>query len=618
MKKDIPMITWIRDHWVQPIVNQWPFMVAYIVLVGWESVLQNPVPRWMIIFFQAWLAAAVVELLHWRIVKWLSYAVIYTLFITELVLEWHFGMYLSPTILTLLIETNSQESGEFLSTLFRQPAFGTTLACIVLLMLANIALEMLHVSRLRIQCSWLKIKSIWFKGLAALLLVSGLVFSAISYTELFSCDEMNDVDEWRSHRRNPNDVVTQLIVAVYDTHLSSREMQRAIEQVHHIKVISKSKADNPKPINVIFVIGESYIKEHASLYGYPLQTTPFMDAEQEAGRLFAFADAVSPYNQTTKVIRNLISCNSMGDGEHWASKPPLTAVFKKNGFYVTMYDNQKSTGNQLLTELFDFSLATYLYSSEMAEACYDDINDETYDMDGELIDAYRETIEGDASVSRFLVFHLMGQHVDFAARYPWDTYRRFTADSITFRKEPWLDDEMRKDIAHYDNATLYNDAVIRAITQLYADESTVMLYLSDHGQAEDATQDTWIKAWKHMDDFEKKNIANEKAWLLRIAINTCKDYRRTAWFRHIDRSKALDELPPRLVAAEPEDRTLTLTVMDLPDRYKQVILLYYFQGLTMQETADALDVSQATVHRRLEKAEELLKGSLTGGAAYEG
>ena len=210
MKKDIPMITWIRDHWVQPIVNQWPFMVAYIVLVGWESVLQNPIPRWMIIFFQAWLAAAVVELLHWRIVKWLIYAVIYTLFITELVLEWHFGMYLSPTILTLLIETNSQESGEFLSTLFRQPAFGTTLACIVLLMLANIALEMLHVSRLRIQCSWLKIKSIWFKGLAALLLVSGLVFSAISYTELFSCDEMNDVDEWRSHRRNPNDVVTQL------------------------------------------------------------------------------------------------------------------------------------------------------------------------------------------------------------------------------------------------------------------------------------------------------------------------------------------------------------------------------------------------------------------------
>ena len=154
----------------------------------------------------------------------------------------------------------------------------------------------------------------------------------------------------------------------------------------------------------------------------------------------------------------------------------------------------------------------------------------------------------------------------------------------------------------------YSDQILR----------TCFLYLSDHSQAEDAVQDTWIKAWKHMDDFEKKNIANAKAWLLRIAINTCKDYRRSAWFRHIDRSKALNELPQQLTAAEPEDRTLTLTVMELPDRYKQVILLYYFQGLTMQETADALGTSQATVHRRLEKAQELLKGSLTGGAAYEG
>ena len=64
----------------------------------------------------------------------------------------------------------------------------------------------------------------------------------------------------------------------------------------------------------------------------------------------------------------------------------------------------------------------------------------------------------------------------------------------------------------------YSDTILR----------TCYLYLSDHSQAEDATQDTWIKAWKHMEDFERKKIVNEKAWLLRIAINTCKDYRRTA------------------------------------------------------------------------------------------
>ena len=154
----------------------------------------------------------------------------------------------------------------------------------------------------------------------------------------------------------------------------------------------------------------------------------------------------------------------------------------------------------------------------------------------------------------------------------------------------------------------------------YADSilRTCFLYLSDQSQAEDAAQDTWIKAWKHMSDFERRAIANEKAWLLRIAVNTCKDYRRSAWFRHIDRKQALDELPPQLVAVEPEDHALTLMVMDLPDRYKQVILLYYFQGLTMLETAQALGTSQSAVHRRLKKAEALLKNSLTGGVAYEG
>jgi len=153
----------------------------------------------------------------------------------------------------------------------------------------------------------------------------------------------------------------------------------------------------------------------------------------------------------------------------------------------------------------------------------------------------------------------------------------------------------------------YSDAILK----------TCYLYLADRGQAEDATQETWVKAWKHMDDFEHESIANEKAWLLRIAINTCKDIRRGGWFQHIDRRQAIEELPPQLTAVEPKDLSLTQAVMELPGRYKQVILLYYFQGLTMQETADTLGAVQSTVQRRLKKAEALLRTSLTGGAAYE-
>ena len=141
-------------------------------------------------------------------------------------------------------------------------------------------------------------------------------------------------------------------------------------------------------------------------------------------------------------------------------------------------------------------------------------------------------------------------------------------------------------------------------------------YLCDTALAEDAVQETFFKAWKNYGCF--RGEAGEKTWLMRIAVNTCKDYRRTAWFRHIDRKQSLEELPPQLLSVEPKDETLTLLVMELPDRYKQVILLYYFQGLTMQETADALGSSQPSVQRRLKQAEALLKTSLTGGEAYEG
>lgn len=154
----------------------------------------------------------------------------------------------------------------------------------------------------------------------------------------------------------------------------------------------------------------------------------------------------------------------------------------------------------------------------------------------------------------------------------------------------------------------YSDAILR----------TCFLYLSDHAQAEDALQDTWIKAWRHMGEYEQRGVQNEKAWLMRIAINTCKDYRRTAWFRHVDNRKALEELPCFLLQKEAEDQTLSFLVMELPVRYKQVVLLYYFQGLTQRETAEALRISPAAVGRRLRSAEKLLKQSLSGGEELEG
>ena len=144
---------------------------------------------------------------------------------------------------------------------------------------------------------------------------------------------------------------------------------------------------------------------------------------------------------------------------------------------------------------------------------------------------------------------------------------------------------------------------------------TCFIYLADHDLAQDAMQDTFMKAWKYIGNTYHSSIQNEKAWLMRVAINICRDYRRTQWFKHIDFRKNLDELPPSYVSVPEEDRDLVTEVSNLPDKYKQLVLLYYYYNMTLQDTAEALGIPKSTAIKRLKRAEEMLKRSLTGGEA---
>ena len=133
-------------------------------------------------------------------------------------------------------------------------------------------------------------------------------------------------------------------------------------------------------------------------------------------------------------------------------------------------------------------------------------------------------------------------------------------------------------------------------------------YLGDSALAEDAVQETFLKAWKGFDSF--RGASQEKTWLMRIAINTCKDVRRSAYFRHIDRKTSLDELPEGTYPFAMQDDTLTRAIMALPPRLKEAVLLCWYQELTAEETAQALGISRSTVYSRLEKAKRLLKKEL--------
>ncbi len=154
------------------------------------------------------------------------------------------------------------------------------------------------------------------------------------------------------------------------------------------------------------------------------------------------------------------------------------------------------------------------------------------------------------------------------------------------------------------------------LASLVAQYQTTLLrlcyaYLHDLALAEDTVQETFFKAYRSLGTF--RGDAGEKTWLMRIAMNACRDTRRTAWFRHTDRTVTPDSLPEPSVQPSQRDRAVTLAVMRLPVKLREAVLLYYYQGMSAVETAQALGISQQAVSGRLCRARAKLKDGLEGG-----
>lgn len=134
------------------------------------------------------------------------------------------------------------------------------------------------------------------------------------------------------------------------------------------------------------------------------------------------------------------------------------------------------------------------------------------------------------------------------------------------------------------------------------------LYLKDASLAQDAVQDAFLKAYRHLGN--RREESSEKAWLSAIAANVCRDYLRSAWLRRFDRRKDISDLPEQPDDFTFPDNTVLTEVKGLPPKYREVILLRYYQGMRLKEVADALRLSDSAVRKRLSHANALLRDRL--------
>mgnify|MGYP000870742032 CR=1 FL=1 len=139
---------------------------------------------------------------------------------------------------------------------------------------------------------------------------------------------------------------------------------------------------------------------------------------------------------------------------------------------------------------------------------------------------------------------------------------------------------------------------------------TCYVMLKDAHLAEDAMQETFVKAYKALSSF--RGDSRTETWLMRIAINTCKDMLRGRWFRFVDRRKALEDLPEASVPFEVNDDTLIKEVMALPSKYRAAILMTYYWNLPATEAAEALGIASSTLYVYVSRARKMLKTRLEG------
>ena len=139
---------------------------------------------------------------------------------------------------------------------------------------------------------------------------------------------------------------------------------------------------------------------------------------------------------------------------------------------------------------------------------------------------------------------------------------------------------------------------------------TCYLYLCDRSQAEDAVQETFLKVYRNLDSF--RGESSEKTWILKIAMRTCYDMNHSGWSRFFNRRITPEMLPEASVPFTERDDALTLAVMRLPEKLRRVIILYYYQGLSVREIAETLGITQPSVSSRMKRGREKLKAALEG------
>ena len=347
----------------------------------------------------------------------------------------NFGRAFDTGMLDIISQTNTNESREFLNTYL---SFGSVSAILAIIAVVFFLAWLLYkLSRRYERCCL----AVYIAFLLWSLFVSGVVmYKFVLYRNAQNIPQANSITR-----------------VSYYAFLITRERKGFDNLCEIAKRYNKgTKSVGP---TYVLVIGESHSKFHSSLYGYGKETNPLLKKYCDDGSLVLFDDAVTISDHTSAVMNSIFSLGRYNNDLY--SMPLLPMIFKGQGFYTAMYDNQYFVGDGQ-------GILTY---KPLSEEMFDYRNDSGYRYDGDMV----ADVSLPQDCKTLLIIHLYGQHYTYTERFP---------KSFTYFKPNEYSGTEKERIAKadYDNACRYNDCVLNAIIEKFKDKEACVVYLSDHGE----------------------------------------------------------------------------------------------------------------------------------------
>lgn len=141
-------------------------------------------------------------------------------------------------------------------------------------------------------------------------------------------------------------------------------------------------------------------------------------------------------------------------------------------------------------------------------------------------------------------------------------------------------------------------------------------YTKQKQLSEDIAQEVFIKCYEHLSNF--RNESSYKTWIYRITVNLCKDKLRSWAYRNIVltdffmKTKSTNKSPETELIGLENKQLLSGKILSLPVKYREVIILYYYEEMSYSQISELLNISLQTIKSRLHRARLLLKKLLEG------